>query len=90
MGSGEKEKNLSGSDYNKINELKKMGMLPGCSDLCIVYNGKAYFLEVKTDKGKQSDAQILFMDNVLRAGCEYAVVRSVGDVEWVLKKWGVI
>jgi hypothetical protein len=89
-GAGRRKKILSGPEYGKINELKKMGMLPGCADLCIVYNEKAYFIEVKTDTGKQSQAQILFMDNVLKAGCEYAVCRSVDDVKWCLKEWGVI
>ena len=68
----------------------KMGFLPGVSDIEIVCNGQAYFIEVKNEKGKQSDKQIRFMNNVLKAGCDYAVVRSWVDVEWCLEDWGIV
>ncbi len=88
-GAGRRKKNLSGAEYGKINELKKMGMLPGVSDLIILHNGKAYCMEVKTAKGEQSKAQVLFMNNVLATGIDYAVVRSVDDAVECLRIWGI-
>lgn len=76
--------------FRIMNWFKKMGFLPGASDLQVFHGGKAYFLEVKSHSGKQSDRQVLFMDNVVRAGCKYAVVRSVDDVLLVLREWGVV
>ena len=43
-----------------IEHLKRMGLMPGVSDLVIVSNGRAYFLEVKTSKGKQTTDQKAF------------------------------
>lgn len=76
--------------FRIMNWFKKMGFLPGASDLQIFHDGKVYFIEVKSHSGKQSDGQILFMDNVVRAGCKYAVVRSVDDTLSFLKSWGVV
>lgn len=70
--------------------LRKMGFLPGASDLQIFHNGKAYFIEMKTPTGKQSEKQKLFMNNVLKAGCEYAVCRSVDDIKECLKIWRIV
>ena len=44
------------------------------------------WLEVKSDIGRQSKGQIAFMDEVRLAGHHYAVVRSIEDVEAVLKE----
>lgn len=44
------------------------------------------WLEVKTDTGRQSKGQIQFMDEVRKAGHHYALVRSIDDVEDVLKE----
>lgn len=76
--------------YQIVSFFKKMGLLPGVSDIVIIWKGKAYFMEVKTDSGTQSQDQVRFEHNVNKAGCEYTVVRSVGDVIGVLGEWGVL
>jgi hypothetical protein len=73
-----------------INYLKSMGFMKGASDIQIFWNSRAYFIELKLPGKDQSEHQVLFMDNVLKAGCEYAVCRSVDDVKWCLKEWGII
>lgn len=52
----------------------------GMSDLLFIKNGRAYWLEVKTDKGKVSKEQLNFLA-VMRDkyGCVTAIVRSVDD-----------
>lgn len=76
--------------YAIVTFFKKMGMLPGVADLCIVKNGKAYFIEMKTNKGVLSENQKLFRKRVWECYGEYEVCRSVEDVQRELKVWGVI
>lgn len=73
-----------------MNFMKKMGFLPGVSDIIIMHNGKAYCMELKTYKGVQSDAQKLFMKNVLLCGIDYAVVRSFEDAVECMRIWGIV
>ena len=76
--------------FKIISHFKKMGLLPGTSDIVIVHKGLAYCLEVKTDTGTQSKNQILFMRNILSAGGKYEIVHSVKDVQLVLEMWGIM
>ncbi len=56
------------------------GLPKGFSDLMAVKDGKVYFLEVKTDKGKASKEQLNFLAVMRdRYGCVTAIVRSVED-----------
>jgi len=56
------------------------GVPKGFSDLMAVKDGKVYFLEVKTDKGKASKEQLNFLAVMRdRYGCVTAIVRSVED-----------
>ena len=69
---------------------KKLGLLPGVSDLIIIWKGKAYCMEVKIKDGKMSLEQQLFKKNILVAGGKYEVVRGIEDVQRVLKMWGIL
>lgn len=63
---------------------------PGMSDLIIVCNGKTVFCEVKGPKGKQSDAQKRFAQDVVDNGGIYTCVKSVEELENDLREAGVI
>ena len=80
----------TGKDFGRTINLKKMGVTSGVSDLVIGHNGRMYCLEVKNEKGKQSKNQLLFERWCIDCGIRYRVVRSVEDVQNVLKDWGVI
>lgn len=57
---------------------------PGMSDILLLDKekyGQAVFLEVKTNKTKQSPDQKLFEKRCLLNNCEYHIVRSVEDVK---------
>ena len=70
--------------------LKREGLRPGVADLVILRQGGwTAYVEVKTDDGEQSDAQIEFADWCGENGVEYAVVRSIDDVEAALRAWNV-
>ena len=56
------------------------GVPKGYSDLTAIKDGKVYFLEVKTDKGKPTKEQLHFICVMRdRYGCVAGIVRSVDD-----------
>lgn len=60
--------------------LKATGILSGVSDLIVILpNGKLLFVEVKIDKGIQSEAQKDFENRVNALGYEYHLVRSLDE-----------
>jgi hypothetical protein len=58
-----------------------MGLRAGAADLVIVLPGSVLFVEVKAEKGTQSDKQKKFQERVESLGHRYVVVRSVDEVE---------
>lgn len=57
------------------------GLPEGFSDLFILANNTIYFVEVKTLKGKQREAQVNFQRVITKYGYNYIVARSVEDVK---------
>ena len=65
---------------------KAEGMVAGVPDIVLIGQGGAVaFMEVKTDKGRLSPAQVEFSEWCVFNGVEIAVVRSVGDVREFLR-----
>ena len=58
-----------------------LGSHKGFPDLTAIKDGRTVYVEVKTETGKQSDAQIAFQREVETRGAEYIVARSTSDVE---------
>jgi hypothetical protein len=52
----------------------------GCPDIIVCKNGKFIGLEVKTDKGKQSDSQKQAEQEIIKSGGIYKIVKSLDDV----------
>ena len=63
-------------------QFRKMGKYarPGLSDILVVKDGRAIFLEVKDEKGKLSDEQLEFSRAAILAGADYYVVRTIDDL----------
>ena len=76
--------------YALIRWLKKMGMMPGASDLVIGWRSRMFCMEVKTDQGKMSVKQRLFRDWVETAQIPYRVVRSVEEAALAMRSWGIL
>lgn len=71
--------------------LKAMGVRPGVADIVIVLpNGRAAFLELKTEKGTLSKEQRAFREQCEANGAPYAVARSPEEVKAVLTVWGAL
>jgi hypothetical protein len=73
-----------------INHLKKMGMVPGMPDICIIYRGQVYFIEVKTAAGKPSKRQQVIHNWLSELDVPVEVVKSVENVEKLLTEWGIM
>lgn len=58
-----------------------LGSHRGLADLTAVKDGRVVFIEVKTARGRLSEHQKRFRDDLVRAGGTYIVARSVEDVE---------
>ena len=71
--------NTSGHNpvHGRIN--KAMGLMPGRSDLVYYRNGRAYMIEVKTAKGRQSDSQKAWQKKIEKEGFSYVIVRSIEE-----------
>lgn len=66
------------------------GILPGVSDLILVYGGKNYALELKTEIGKPSPAQIRFLEGMAANGWQTAVTHGLDAAIAKLESWGLI
>lgn len=69
-----------------IQHHKNMGYVKGQPDLVAVMNGKVVFIELKTQKGKQSKEQKEVEQAIKNRGVDYIVVRSLEDLQSYLKK----
>lgn len=58
---------------------KATGLLSGVSDLILVRPDAVYFIEVKDDKGKQRESQVLFEQTVKAMGYTYLLIRSLDE-----------
>ena len=73
----------NGGTRNKIEamKLKKTGTLAGVSDLIIMVSNRIIFLELKTEKGIQSEVQKNFQNKVEALGFEYLLIRNLKEYE---------
>ena len=77
-----------GAGANKIRTMRMitMGLRPGTADLVVWFpHGVIGYLEVKTEIGQLSDNQRRFKKRCEENGVFYAVVRSVEDVQKILR-----
>ena len=66
-----------------------MGVHPGFADLVVLAEGRVLFLEVKSPRGRLSEAQARFRDDMRAQGFGWALVRSLDDALDALKAHGV-
>ncbi len=55
---------------------KSLGVLAGTPDLILLHNGRAYFIEMKADKGKLSPAQTEWETWLVNNGFEHYICNS--------------
>lgn len=60
--------------------LKQTGLYAGVSDLILLVNGKAFFIELKKDEFEdQGPKQVVWGNKVTQEGFLYTVIRSLED-----------
>jgi len=64
--------------------LKLTGSMAGVSDLIVLLNNKCLFVELKIEKGIQSDVQKTFEERVKNLGFEYHLIRSIDGFKNIL------
>ena len=55
---------------------KSMGLVPGVADTCLFLQGDAYFIEFKTESGKQSPAQREWQTKIVNQMGQYFICRT--------------
>ena len=75
--------NSTGGLRGKIN--KFLGTVKGRADMTLYFKKKAYMLELKTAKGKQSKAQEEWQATIENQGFEYHVIRSLKEFKELFK-----
>ena len=65
-------------------KLKATGLVSGVSDLIIIQPNRCLFIELKLEKGKQSENQKNFENKVKRLGFEYFIVRSLEEFKKIV------
>lgn len=69
---------------------KRMGKKAGTADYWIGWEGGWGWIEVKAPKGRQSEFQVAFEKEAVRAGGRYVVVHNGDELRAALKQWGIL
>ena len=73
----------------QASRMKREGMMAGVADLCVMMDeGRTGWLELKSDKGKQKEAQREFETLCAFLSHNYAVCRNLYEAIDILRTWG--
>jgi hypothetical protein len=78
-----------GGGYLRGAILKGIGLKAGVPDLLLIHAGRVRFLELKSGKGRVSEAQEACAAALLAAGTTVVVVRSLEAVKQALLDWDI-
>jgi hypothetical protein len=74
-------------DHITASILQGLGTLAGAPDLILLHQGRAYALELKTEDGKPTPAQVAFIDAFNEAGGTAAVAYGLDQALTILEGW---
>lgn len=57
---------------------------PGVPDIICLFKGRFIGVEIKTETGRQSNSQKQAEKDILSAGGEYHIVRSISDIRKII------
>ena len=60
-------------------KLKQTGAMAGVSDLIVLLPSKCLFIELKAEKGTQSEVQKIFEERVKNLNFDYFIIRSLEE-----------
>ena len=67
-----------------------LGVRAGVSDLILVHDGRPFALELKTERGRPSAAQMQFISEFCAAGGEASIANGLDQALHVLEAWGLL
>jgi hypothetical protein len=71
--------------------LKSLGVIAGMPDLCIIYGGRAFFLEMKAERGgRLSEKQIVCHQRLREAGAVVMVAAGIDEAVSALQSMGIL
>lgn len=73
-------KYLKATGWLVIRNQQNIGSMKGISDFTIIKEGRVIFLEVKSERGKQSDEQRNFEMLIKLHGGEYYLIKSINEL----------
>lgn len=68
-------------------QLKRRGLRAGVPDIMLIWQGQAWFIELKGPKGKLSPDQVATKGDIEDAGARVGLCRNVEEVERFLKHY---
>ena len=66
---------------------KKLGMVPGFPDLLVLWQGHAWFIEVKAPGGRLTEKQQAVGLDIAANGHRFGVVWSLEDCQALVREW---
>jgi hypothetical protein len=82
--------NGASRDIREAVVLKRMGVLPGASDLILWHRGNSFSLELKAPGGRLSDAQRDFLARFNNAGGHSACAEGIDEALQILEGWQLL
>lgn len=76
----------NGVFYTKDGRPIASGLPPGTSDLLFIGEGRAAFIECKTETGRASPQQLRFIDVVRSHGVRAGIARSIEDAISIIEE----
>jgi VRR-NUC domain len=70
--------------------MKGLGVTPGTPDIVAIRDGKVFALELKTETGRATDAQLAAIEAIRRAGGFATVCYGINRALACLEAWGIL
>jgi hypothetical protein len=70
--------------------LKGMGVMPGAPDLLLWHAGRSFAIELKSETGRISEAQLAMLDRLRAAGVYVAVCHGIDRAFACLEAWELL
>jgi hypothetical protein len=67
-----------------------LGVCPGVADLILLHDGRAFALELKTERGRPTAAQMQFISDFRAAGGEASIAGGLDQALRILETWGLL
>ena len=78
------------SEPGRGSDFRGLGVKAGVADLIFLRDGRAFALELKTERGRPSAAQMQFISEFRDAGGEASIASGLDQALRTLETWGLL